>query len=529
MLKKSLLIISIIVLTISLLSMGAHCEQEGDAINLGGDLTGRSSVSTPKDEEDRADKSVVAITPEDIEIRCGLEKSYPYESFEISVESLLPDIEEDGIKFEFCSSGLEDTSDEGEEWYAEPILGNDVKYDFYIKYRNVDEGVKQLIPEQIEYKCNIENPRPGEKFEISVGILDPDIEIGDLSIVMSCREEVIAEAPCAPLFNPEGESVLGCSLSLSNEATEDAVEISWDIIISNVAESIILKPIPAESGSAVAGANTFNDGNNYIGDSDCDNSVFSFVSFDIVPLKGATVNKATLGLTIPNIATADNTQTIAAAGLTCALATSPTTSVPVRNSSDADVVGIGDNYMIDNDPANFGAFVGHIPPESIEDGNATLSDEELKNKLQENIDQELDRLVLAIATEDLYSNDNGISEVFLIEVVLDVECTMPETTISGAMQEIMGGIGALLTQDNEGRILVLESIADSPAYKAGIQEGDWFIGVGGADIQGKDINTVVDEIIGPIGTKVAITAVRSNQVLVFICTLEALPETEESQ
>ena len=38
-----------------------------------------------------------------------------------------------------------------------------------------------------------------------------------------------------------------------------------------------------------------------------------------------------------------------------------------------------------------------------------------------------------------------------------------------------------------------------------------------------------NKIIGPIGTKVAITVDRSDQVLVFICTREVLPEIEENE
>lgn len=68
------------------------------------------------------------------------------------------------------------------------------------------------------------------------------------------------------------------------------------------------------------------------------------------------------------------------------------------------------------------------------------------------------------------------------------------------------GIGAELTASGKN-VTVLSPLDGSPALKAGIKPGDTIIGVNGKDISGVDLNTIVNEIRGPKGTKVTLTVV----------------------
>ena len=53
--------------------------------------------------------------------------------------------------------------------------------------------------------------------------------------------------------------------------------------------------------------------------------------------------------------------------------------------------------------------------------------------------------------------------------------------------------------------------------------------VDGVHIQDMDINTVANMIMGPVDTKVSITLIRSEQLRVFICTRQSLPEIAEDE
>lgn len=80
------------------------------------------------------------------------------------------------------------------------------------------------------------------------------------------------------------------------------------------------------------------------------------------------------------------------------------------------------------------------------------------------------------------------------------------------------GIGVLVTQDkNTGVLQAVQVYENSPADKAGIEDGDLFYKVDGEDISGQDINVVVEKIKGEAGTTVELTMLRgdSRQEKVF--------------
>ncbi len=80
------------------------------------------------------------------------------------------------------------------------------------------------------------------------------------------------------------------------------------------------------------------------------------------------------------------------------------------------------------------------------------------------------------------------------------------------------GIGVDLQQDARTKQIIISStITGTPADKAGIKRGDIIVAVNGTDVVGKDINTVIPLIKGPVGTNVALTVKRpsTNQTLTF--------------
>lgn len=86
----------------------------------------------------------------------------------------------------------------------------------------------------------------------------------------------------------------------------------------------------------------------------------------------------------------------------------------------------------------------------------------------------------------------------------------------------MSGIGIVVTTDDKGQPIVVKAIADSPAFKKGVKEGDVIIAVEGKDIKGMTLDTVLSLIRGKEGTDVNITVFRpsDNNNLGFKITRE---------
>lgn len=78
------------------------------------------------------------------------------------------------------------------------------------------------------------------------------------------------------------------------------------------------------------------------------------------------------------------------------------------------------------------------------------------------------------------------------------------------------GIGVYMQADFvKDRVLVLSTIADSPAEKAGIKEGDWIIKVDGVEYKALEISELSNSIKGEEGTEVTVTVERNGEILDF--------------
>ena len=72
----------------------------------------------------------------------------------------------------------------------------------------------------------------------------------------------------------------------------------------------------------------------------------------------------------------------------------------------------------------------------------------------------------------------------------------------------MSGIGIVVTTDDEGQVVIVKPIADAPAFKKGVKEGDIIIAVEGKDIKDMTLDTVISLIKGKEGTDLNITVFR---------------------
>ncbi len=70
------------------------------------------------------------------------------------------------------------------------------------------------------------------------------------------------------------------------------------------------------------------------------------------------------------------------------------------------------------------------------------------------------------------------------------------------------GIGAYVTSNEQGQLVIQTPMRGQPAEKAGVKAGDIVIRVDGEDISGLDLNEAVLLIRGPKGTKVTLTILR---------------------
>ncbi len=85
------------------------------------------------------------------------------------------------------------------------------------------------------------------------------------------------------------------------------------------------------------------------------------------------------------------------------------------------------------------------------------------------------------------------------------------------------GIGARLSKDTDGNLVVGEAIAGFPAAKAGLQAQDIIISVNGTDTSKLTLDDAITKIRGPIGSKVTLQIVRDKaQTLSFTITRQEI-------
>ena len=84
------------------------------------------------------------------------------------------------------------------------------------------------------------------------------------------------------------------------------------------------------------------------------------------------------------------------------------------------------------------------------------------------------------------------------------------------------GVGIYMSVNKANNVVVLSTIKDTPAEKAGIQAGDVITKVNDEDVLGVSSDIVSNKIKGDAGTTVKITVMRENEELSFDITREAI-------
>jgi len=91
------------------------------------------------------------------------------------------------------------------------------------------------------------------------------------------------------------------------------------------------------------------------------------------------------------------------------------------------------------------------------------------------------------------------------------------------------GIGVSMVVNKETNLIEVYSVMEnSPAQEAGIQIGDFIIGVDGKEYTADDFDTIADEIQGLEGTKVKITIKRNEEIKEYEITRKKLDITHVS-
>jgi carboxyl-terminal processing protease len=67
------------------------------------------------------------------------------------------------------------------------------------------------------------------------------------------------------------------------------------------------------------------------------------------------------------------------------------------------------------------------------------------------------------------------------------------------------GIGAEVTTNSAGQVIIVAPIDGSPAQKAGLKPGDIILKVNGTNVTGMSLSDVVGMVLGPAGTQVTLT------------------------
>lgn len=117
--------------------------------------------------------------------------------------------------------------------------------------------------------------------------------------------------------------------------------------------------------------------------------------------------------------------------------------------------------------------------------------------------KESKRVLSQAALEGILSAlDDGYAEYFTAEEYNKIMESYSGTT---------SGIGVVVTVDDEGQVVVVRTLEDTPAYDAGIVEGDIITEVEGTAIKGMDIEKVVAMIKGEEGTKVSLKIYRPSE------------------
>lgn len=123
-----------------------------------------------------------------------------------------------------------------------------------------------------------------------------------------------------------------------------------------------------------------------------------------------------------------------------------------------------------------------------------------------------------VNTQSLYdSNSAGLINGATEGIVASLEDPYsryldPQTweDLESKLEAKFGGIGVYVLQDDEGRHKIVAPIKDTPAFKAGIKNGDIIIGINGESTMNMSQDEVVHQMRGEPGTQLILTIYRES-------------------
>ncbi len=123
-----------------------------------------------------------------------------------------------------------------------------------------------------------------------------------------------------------------------------------------------------------------------------------------------------------------------------------------------------------------------------------------------------------VNTQSLYdSNSAGLINGATEGIVASLEDPYsryldPQTweDLESKLEAKFGGIGVYVLQDDEGRHKIVAPIKDTPAFKAGIKNGDIIIGINGESTMNMSQDEVVHQMRGEPGTQLLLTVYRES-------------------
>ncbi len=123
-----------------------------------------------------------------------------------------------------------------------------------------------------------------------------------------------------------------------------------------------------------------------------------------------------------------------------------------------------------------------------------------------------------VNTQSLYDSDsagliNGATEGIVASLEDPYSRYLDPQTwedLESKLEAKFGGIGVYVLQDDEGRHKIVAPIKDTPAFKAGIKNGDIIIGINGESTMNMSQDEVVHQMRGEPGTQLLLTVYRES-------------------
>ena len=160
------------------------------------------------------------------------------------------------------------------------------------------------------------------------------------------------------------------------------------------------------------------------------------------------------------------------------------------------------------------SLVAQEPPKTPQDGAAPKrSESELKEEREllrlfvDTLDQVERNYVKDISRRELYE-----AAIRGLVSKLDQHSNyIPPDEIEsfkGTVENEFGGVGIQVSRES-GRLLVISPLVGTPAYRAGIQAGDWITAIDGATTRDITLDEAVKRMKGPVGTSVRVTVLHA--------------------